>query len=112
MDVDTLVQAVLELGDDELEVVFEAARVRDRQLRANKIAENFAQLTPGTRVAICGTIRPKYLLGVTGRVVPVPTKRDGDIMIEVDSYWRGHAARYINSATGRVAVPANCLRSL
>lgn len=109
MDIRGLVEEVLRLGNDELELVFEAARIRDRQLRADKVAANFADLTPGTHVRTCGDLRPKLLLGVTGKVAPIPAKRSGDLMIEVDRMWRGHASRYIDRHTGLVAIPANCL---
>lgn len=112
MDINAVVDFILEADETELELVFEAASIRQQQNKANKVAQNFAELTPGTRVEICGNIRPKYLLGITGVVTGVMTKRTGDIEIHVDNFWTGHAVRFINRATGNLAVPANCLRKI
>ena len=94
------------LMDDELELIIQAAVARRRFLQDVKGAENQAAFKPGTKVRICGNIKPRYLIGARGTVsVDIPRRR-GDLMVDIDPHY--HTGRY----SKHLAIPASCLEEV
>jgi len=90
--------------DNILDAIIEAAVARRNYLQDVQGAQNKATMVPGTRVRICGTIKPKYLLGIPGTVLPRMANRRGDIMVELD-YRAGRYSKVLN-------IPASCLEMI
>jgi hypothetical protein len=92
--------------DAVLEPLNDLVQARRQMLNEQKKANNKIEFVPGTRVRICGNIRPKYLLGITGTVsVRMPSRR-GDIRVDIDPIYRSSMGRYNDS------IPANCLEAV
>ena len=87
--------------DDIVDELIDAAVARRKFKNEMKGAVNRISMPVGTRVQLAGDLRPKYLLGVPGTVSSRPSKRRGDIMVELD-YRVGRFSKIIG-------VPASCL---
>lgn len=92
--------------DAQLEALAQAIQARRKYLAQQQGLANKAEFGPGTKVAIVGAIRPKYLIGITGTVSTRPARRAGDIQLDVDERWRFQMGRYGMS----VGVPGSCLQ--
>lgn len=93
--------------DDELDGMAQAIRVRKRFLQDIKGATNKAAFKPGTPVRIVGNIKPKYLIGIKGKVSTRPANRPGDLMVDVDPAYYRYLRRYSRT----IGVPASCLEA-
>lgn len=60
-----------------VDALYDACLERRRQLREQRKAMNLAELTPGTRVRISTSIKPRYLGRLTGEVLsPMPNAQE------------------------------------
>jgi hypothetical protein len=91
-------------ADGQLEAVFEAYKARRKYVARSTALVNQAELLPGTAVLISGSISPKYLVGVRGKVAERDlAPRAGCILVSVD------AGEYTGRYGRELRVPANCL---
>lgn len=100
-----------EATNDDLNLLVSAINARRKTLRSQRMLVNQASLnSPGTRVETVG-LRPKYLSGLHGTVIPGRAHRAGDILIKIDE-----ADRYFVTGRGRfnldaLSVPASALKA-
>jgi hypothetical protein len=100
------------IADGEFDIVIdilaEAVANRRKFVLDQKGLDNKMTFGPGTKVVICGTIKPKYLIGVTGTVSTRPARRAGDIQVDIDPQYYRRTYRYGIS----MGVPASCLEQI
>lgn len=95
--------------DESLDAIIRTAVARKRYLQEVKGAQNQSEFAPGTKVQITTGIKPKYLIGLTGKVSSEPASRRGDLMFEFDD----RSYPYVNHRFSRtVGVPASLLKRI
>jgi hypothetical protein len=93
-------------ADDNLEAVFNAFKARSRYVRTELALANSAELSEGTAVRIVGGLKPKYLVGITGKISAYDSApKAGYLMVDVDE------DQYTGNYGKHLRVPANCLKA-
>lgn len=93
--------------DTQLPPLFEALRQRRKYIAAQQGLQNAASMLPGDAVVISGSISPKYLVGVTGKVSTLPPPKPGFIQVDIDPGQ--DTGRFRATSLG---VPAGCLTKI
>jgi len=90
--------------DTMLDAIGHAIRSRREHMEARQATENLAKLKPGTRVVL-RKLKPKYLNGMEGIVSDRPSRRPGDISVDMDYAPSDRYGTHLN-------VPAACLERI
>jgi hypothetical protein len=93
--------------DDHLQAIIDAAFERRKFLRSVKAEELRRSLKPGDLVIITMPIKPKYLAGWGGTIIPTPPggkERPGYIWVDIE--------QKVNRYGPRVLVPLTCLKKV
>lgn len=77
METSEVLDAVFRMDVGDLNRVTDAVKLRRKQFGA----ATFASLQPGDPVTIASTVRPKYLVGATGKV---REKRQTKVVVDLD----------------------------
>lgn len=97
--------------DGKLDTVLDdlyGACVQRRRIVENKRARrNQRVMVPGKQVKIVGNIKPRYLLGITGKVTEAPiaylgANKPGHVWVDI--------GRQVRKYGPRIRIPANCLK--